>query len=40
VRGPDDLRFTPEDVLVRVAEYGDLAADLLHPDAAQLPGSF
>ena len=40
VRGPDDLRFTPEDVLVRVAEYGDLAADLLHPEAAQLPGSF
>ena len=40
VRGPDDLRFTPEDVLVRVAEYGDLAADLLHADAAQLPGSF
>jgi bifunctional non-homologous end joining protein LigD len=40
VRGPDDLRFTPEDVLVRVAEYGDLAADLLHPDAAQLPGRF
>jgi bifunctional non-homologous end joining protein LigD len=40
VRGPDDLRFTPEDVLVRVAEYGDLAADLLHPEAIQLPGSF
>jgi len=40
VRGPDDLRFTPEDVLVRVAEYGDLAADLLHPDATQLPGRF
>ena len=40
VRGPDDLRFTPEDVLVRVAEYGDLAADLLHADAAQLPGGF
>jgi bifunctional non-homologous end joining protein LigD len=40
VRGPDDLRFTPEDVLVRVAEYGDLAADLLHSDAAQLPGGF
>ena len=38
VRGPDDLRFTPEDVLARVAEYGDLAADLLHSDAAQLPG--
>ena len=40
VRGPDDLRFTPEDVLVRVAEYGDLAADLLHSDAVQLPGGF
>jgi bifunctional non-homologous end joining protein LigD len=40
VRGPDDLRFTPEDVLARVAEYGDLAADLLHSDAAQLPGGF
>jgi bifunctional non-homologous end joining protein LigD len=40
VRGPDDLRFTPEEVLVRVAEYGDLAADLLHSDAAPLPGGF
>jgi bifunctional non-homologous end joining protein LigD len=40
VRGPDDLRFTPEVVLERVAEYGDLAADLLHSDAAQLPGVF
>jgi bifunctional non-homologous end joining protein LigD len=40
VRRPDDLRFTPEDVLVRVAEFGDLAADLLHSDAAQLPGGF
>jgi bifunctional non-homologous end joining protein LigD len=37
VRGPDDLRFTPEDVLARVAEHGDLAADLLTPDAPALP---
>jgi len=31
VRAPDDLRFTPEDVLDRVARLGDLAADLLGP---------
>jgi bifunctional non-homologous end joining protein LigD len=37
VRGPDDLRFSPEDVLARVAEHGDLAADLLHPDRPELP---
>jgi bifunctional non-homologous end joining protein LigD len=37
VRGPDDLRFTPEDVLDRVANYGDLAADLLTGDPPQLP---
>ena len=37
VRGPDDLRFSPEDVLSRVAEYGDLAADLLSADAPPLP---
>jgi bifunctional non-homologous end joining protein LigD len=37
VRGPDDLRFTPEDALARVADYGDLAADLLTSDAPQLP---
>jgi bifunctional non-homologous end joining protein LigD len=37
VRGPDDLRFTPEDVLARVADHGDLAADLLSPDAPALP---
>jgi bifunctional non-homologous end joining protein LigD len=36
VRGPDDLRFTPEDALARVADYGDLAADLLTSDAPQL----
>ena len=37
VRGPDDLRFGPEDVLARVAEHGDLAADLLSSDAPPLP---
>ena len=37
VGGPDDLRFTPEDALARVADYGDLAADLLTSDAPQLP---
>ena len=35
--GPDDLRFSPEQVLDRVAEHGDLAADLLHPDRPELP---
>ena len=37
VRGPDDLRFGPEDVLTRVAEHGDLAADLLSSDMPPLP---
>jgi bifunctional non-homologous end joining protein LigD len=37
VRGPDDLRFSPEQVLARVAEQGDLAADLLTSDAPALP---
>ena len=37
VRGPDDLQFTPEDVLARVADHGDLAADLLTLDAPALP---
>jgi len=37
VRGPDDLRFTPEDVLARVADHGDLAADLLTGNALPLP---
>jgi bifunctional non-homologous end joining protein LigD len=37
VRGPDDLRFTPEEVLGRVADHGDLAADLLTSDAPPLP---
>ena len=33
----DGLRFSPEDVLGRLAEHGDLAADLLHPDRPELP---
>ena len=37
VRGPDDLRFSPEDVLDRVDRQGDLAADLFLDDAAALP---
>ena len=37
VRGPDDLRFTPEQVLERVAEHGDLAADLLVRDRPEVP---
>ena len=37
VRGPDDLRFSPEQVLERVAEHGDLAADLLLTDRPELP---
>jgi bifunctional non-homologous end joining protein LigD len=37
VRGPDDLRFGPEEVLGRIAEYGDLAQDLLTSDAPLLP---
>jgi bifunctional non-homologous end joining protein LigD len=37
VRDPDDLRFTPEEVLARIAEHGDLAADLLTSDAPPLP---
>ena len=38
VTGPDDLRFSPEDVLARLAEHGDLAADLLGQDHPPLPG--
>lgn len=34
---PDDLRFSPEQVLFRLNEYGDLAADLLHSDRPDLP---
>jgi bifunctional non-homologous end joining protein LigD len=37
VRGPDDLRFAPQDVLARVAQHGDLAADLLTSGAPALP---
>jgi len=37
VRGPDDLRFSPEEVLARVADEGDLAADLLTSEAPPLP---
>ena len=37
VRGPDDLRFSPEDVLARVSDQGDLAAGLLTSDAPALP---
>jgi bifunctional non-homologous end joining protein LigD len=36
---PEQLRFSPEDVLARVAEHGDLAADLLHPERPELPPS-
>jgi bifunctional non-homologous end joining protein LigD len=37
VRGPDDLQFSPDEVLTRLAEHGDLAADLLTSDAPSLP---
>jgi bifunctional non-homologous end joining protein LigD len=37
IGGPDDLRFAPEEVLARVAEYGDLAHDLLTSNAPPLP---
>jgi len=37
VRGPDDLRFSPEEVLARVQRHGDLAADLLLDDRPFLP---
>jgi bifunctional non-homologous end joining protein LigD len=37
VTQPDGLRFTPEEVLQRVAEHGDLAADLLLDDHPDLP---
>jgi bifunctional non-homologous end joining protein LigD len=36
VRRPDDLQFTPEEVLARVTEHGDLAAELLASDAPAL----
>jgi len=37
VDDPDALRFSPEQVLERVADHGDLAADLLIEDPAPLP---
>jgi bifunctional non-homologous end joining protein LigD len=37
VKGPDDLRFTPEEVLNRVATLGDLAADLVIENRPPLP---
>ncbi len=37
VRGPNDLRFSPEDVLDRVDRQGDLAAELLLDDPPVLP---
>lgn len=38
VQGPDDLRFLPDQVLARVVERGDLAAELLSDDRPELPG--
>lgn len=38
VRGADDLRFSPEEVLDRVLEHGDLAEDLLAEHRPALPG--
>lgn len=35
--GPDDLRFTPEQVLMRIEAHGDLAGELLTPNAPALP---
>ena len=40
VSGSDDLRFSPEEVLARVLDYGDLAADLLTSNPPQLPSDF
>jgi bifunctional non-homologous end joining protein LigD len=37
VRRPDDLRFSPEDVVQRVLDHGDVAADLLLADRPPLP---
>ena len=39
VSRPAELRFSPEQVLDRVADLGDLAADLLIADPPPLPGS-
>jgi len=38
VTRPGDLRFSPEDVLARVEEHGDLALDLLGAERPPLPG--
>jgi len=37
VQGPDDLRFSPEDVLDRVAKHDDLAVELLNESRPALP---
>jgi bifunctional non-homologous end joining protein LigD len=37
VRGPEDLRFSPEDVLDRIATHGDLAAELHADHPPRLP---
>jgi bifunctional non-homologous end joining protein LigD len=37
VSGSDDLRFSPEEVLARVTDNGDLAAELLVSDPPPLP---
>jgi len=37
VQGPDDLRFSPEEVLNRVAEQEDLAVELLNEFRPALP---
>ncbi len=37
VTGPDDLRFAPEQVLERIADHGDLAAELLGEHRPDLP---
>ena len=37
VSAPEDLRFSPEDVLARLDEHGDLAEDLLGEDRPPLP---
>jgi bifunctional non-homologous end joining protein LigD len=39
IRTPTDVQFTPEQVLDRVAEHGDLAADLITDLAPPLPAS-
>ena len=37
VRGAEDLRFSPEQVVRRIRAHGDLAGDLLSPDPPPLP---